>query len=205
MHLAKFFYDHYRNIFPGCHFHIYDNHSTDDTRKVFDGVDCDVYDYPEDPKKIFREEDKAQFYNTVWKDSKADWVVVCDIDEILQITPDELKEWDVIKFKGYQMISMDNTYDYNPAVLTHGFPMPLYNKMNMFRPSIEEIGYTLGSHEANPKPDNLKISEGEFKLLHYNEAFIATCTPKPFSVQGNINFNHKAYHDECCKHAVKVT
>lgn len=204
-HLAKFFYEYYRNVFPGCKFHIYDNHSTDDTRKVFQGSDCWIYDYPVDSDKKYNEEDKTLFYNNVWKNSKADWVIVCDIDEILQITPNDLHAWDVIKFRGYQMISMDDKYDYNPAVLTHGFPMPLYDKTNIFRPSIEEIGYTLGSHTANPKPNNLRVSDREFKLLHYNEAFVATCTPKPFRVQGSITFDHKAYHKECCKQAIKVT
>ena len=38
--LCKLFYDHYQKVFPGSVFNIYDNYSTDDTRKSFTKKNC---------------------------------------------------------------------------------------------------------------------------------------------------------------------
>jgi hypothetical protein len=198
--LAKFFLDHYNNAFPECTFHIFDNNSTDGTRDVFSGSNCIVENYPEyDEWKIMA------FKNTIWKDSKANWVIVCDIDEILMITPENLSGQDLIQFKGYQMISMNDVYKYNPAALDHGFRDQRYDKIAMFRPSLKEINYGLGAHTAEPVPGGLNKSVLKYKLLHYNEAFVATTTPKPDAPHPvYATFNHANYHKKNVSKAIKV-
>ena len=37
-------------------------------------------------------EKETNFRNSIWKDSKSDWVILCDIDEILFIDSEELKK-----------------------------------------------------------------------------------------------------------------
>ena len=74
----------------------------------------------------------------MWKDSDADWIIVTDIDELLQIDKEELeKEGDIIKFVGYQMIRYNE--DESFVDLTHGHPDTQMNKTSMFRSTIDDI------------------------------------------------------------------
>ncbi len=116
--------------------------------------------------------------NNCWKRSrgKADYVIVCDIDEFLYHadfikTITQLKE---------SHISLPSTIGYNmysPLSPTHSQPLtdqvrqgitdPAYNKSIIFDPHrIVEINYQPGAHIAEPT-GIVKKGDITFKLLHY--------------------------------------
>lgn len=169
--ILPFFINHYRTAFPDCIINFYDNNSTDNSVEICKLQHCNVFDFP-DFIPYVKEEILIDLKNNIWKNSSADWIIICDVDELLQINSEELKslsdDVNVISTKGYNMI--DITSDNLPVdQLTHGNYAPPYNKNIMFKnKSVQEINYTLGAHQCNPLP-NPVFSSKIFKLLHYNK------------------------------------
>lgn len=163
--LNYLFYDHYSKVFPGCIFNIYDNYSKDNTRTFFARKNCTIRSF-----HTYTEFNLQKFKNTVWKNSKADWVLVCDIDEIVEITSDDLQkeEADVIKFKAYQMLRLkpESTLD----KLTYGYRSSGYDKTLMFRPTISDINFAAGSHTSAPTTN--KINEDNYRLFHFKLSWL---------------------------------
>jgi len=149
---------------------IYDNQSTDSGPKLCKEAGCNVTDIVlnQPITKYWYEEQELK--NTIWKESSADWIMVCDPDELVQIKESDLKDInaDVIKFKGYQMLRYNNKSSFNE--LTCGYRDGQYDKTLMFRPTIDDINFTPGSHNAEPAAKwKIKESDREYKLLHYKE------------------------------------
>ena len=110
--------------------------------------------------------------NNIWKNSDADWIIVCDIDELLQITENNIQllpvDVNVISTKGYNMIDL-NDEKLLLEELVYGVYAPPYSKKIMFKNKhILEINYQIGAHLANPFPNPVYSIE-EFNLLHYNK------------------------------------
>ena len=160
-YILPLYLKHYITNFPGCIINIYDNNSTDNSRSMCTAVGCNVYNFP-----AYTEQKLKDFKNNIWKTSKADWIIICDVDELLQITQEEmphLSDVNAIKFVGYNM-----TGGNVPEELTHGFPSPPYNKVCMFRNIFEEINYKIGAHICTPTPTPT-YSDRKFFLFHYNK------------------------------------
>ena len=87
--LIQFMIDHYRERFPGCRIVVYDNISTDDTVKIALANGCEVIPY--DTGGQLQDSRYIQIKNNCWKDAKTDWVLVCDLDELLDIDEAELR------------------------------------------------------------------------------------------------------------------
>src|SRR3989344_130794 len=87
--LIQFMIDHYRARFPGCTIVVYDNMSTDNTVKIAHVNNCKVI--PFDTNNQYQESRQVQIRNDCWKKAKTDWVLVCDMDELLDIYEAELK------------------------------------------------------------------------------------------------------------------
>jgi len=125
--------------------------------------------------------------NNCWRNSNADWVIVCDADEI--IFPDnvdhianirEFNLWDlpikikseiigdatIIKTRGWNVYS--NEMPKNDLLeITTGYEFHNYSKSIMFSPKdIKEMNYEPGAHKCNPI-GNVIYSEETFDLLHY--------------------------------------
>jgi len=121
--------------------------------------------------------------NHAWKDSRgiADWVIVCDFDEIFQraisgnfdldFTWPYGNEFTVIRSHGYNMNSLD------APLYAEGHPF-LYSqrgtyhdpeeKMCCFRPDqIKEINYIPGCHGAKPTGNVRVLYDKNYKLLHF--------------------------------------
>jgi hypothetical protein len=112
-------------------------------------------------------EKETNFRNSIWKDSKSDWVILCDIDEILFIDSEELKKInsDAIEFVGYCMIRYNKNSNFRQ--LTYGIKYSPYNKTCIFKPTIKDMNFALGQHRCNPTTS--KINKGKYKLLHYKK------------------------------------
>mgnify|MGYP000341654859 CR=1 FL=1 len=168
--ILPFFINHYINAFPECIINIYDNNSTDKSVEICKANNCNVFNFP-DFIPYVKEELLTDLKNNIWKNSNADWIIVCDVDELLDISMSDLlhlqENVSIIKTQGYNMI--DVTEDDLPIEkLTYAAPSESYSKLVMFKNKIiNEINYSLGAHTANPQP-NPVYSNGIYKLLHYN-------------------------------------
>ena len=111
--------------------------------------------------------------NHAWKVSKADWVIVCDADEILFepnmnfILKSEMMHGStIIKTKGWGIYSesmpLNDFLEVQTCVEDKN-----YSKSVIFNPAkIKEIGYIFGCHECRPA-GVVNYSKETIHLLHY--------------------------------------
>lgn len=166
--IIEFFINHYRKIFPNCKIVVYDNYSTDRTVEIAKSFDCDVKYY--DTNNRFSDKKIIDIKNNCWKTSKTDWVVVCDCDELIQISEENLKIEEkggitIFKFNGYNVMN-NNDSEVDLENLSFGWPDKSYDKVLLFNKNkIKEINYNYGCHDLNPV-GNIKISN-RYDMYHY--------------------------------------
>lgn len=146
---------------------IYDNFSTDESRDIAEAMGCEV--------RLFGIEGQLNdleyltIKNNCWKNSRADWVIVCDADEILAFADLHAAKDEgatIIKTQGYNMFT-DEVPKETWFEVRIGITDPNYSKLICFNPkAIKEIGYVYGCHEAKPS-GNVKFSTSTAMLLHY--------------------------------------
>lgn len=142
----------YRERVPGCFITIWDNMSTDKTVDIAYKNDCEVHQFFTNNQ--MDEKTLIDIRNSCWITSKADYIIVCDADEFVDVNyhilsrNNEEKEWDICKCFGYEMVgNEEDTID----TLTKGVWAAGYCKPILFkRESIESINFAPGSHNANP-------------------------------------------------------
>lgn len=164
--ILPLYLEHYKKMFPGCIINVFDNGSTDGSVELCRVAGCNIGHFPK-----YNEFALQNFKNNIWKLSKADWIIVCDIDELVQVSQadlDQLDDVDVIWFKGYNMLDVELNSD--PRSFHTGCESLSYDKCAMFRSSIKDINYGVGAHEANPAPGT-KYSKHKYFLLHYSKSW----------------------------------
>jgi hypothetical protein len=166
--MIEFFVKHYRKLFPNCIIKVYDNYSTDDTVKIAENLGCQINYY--DSNNKLSDSKFLEIKNNCWKDSETDWVVVCDCDELISITEEELINESnngvtLFKFDAYNMVNTEETL--NLDEMTLGFRDSIWDKTLLFNKSkINEINYQPGCHICHPNGD-VKYSTNIYKILHY--------------------------------------
>lgn len=166
--LMQFMLDHYRSRFPNCKIIAYDNQSTDNTVDILSKNGCEIRQYISnnqiDDFKL------RNHKNNCWKDAETDWVLVCDVDELLDINESDLKKEEslgntIISSEGWNMVNMENNFDF--PNIKYGFRASQYDKSYLFnRKFIKEINYVPGGHFSNPI-GLVKKSTNAYKLYHY--------------------------------------
>lgn len=142
---------------------IFDNFSTDRTREIAEEMGCEVRLFGK--MGSLDDGEYLKVKNHCWKGSKADWVIVCDDDEILY-NPNFDSEASILTTQGYEMFSNDVPKESFLEVNT-GVKNDNYSKSICFNPKrIKEINYVYGCHEARPKGD-ISYSKEVAMLLHY--------------------------------------
>jgi glycosyltransferase involved in cell wall biosynthesis len=148
---------------------IYDNYSDDGSELIAQEMGCEVVKFGT-PGEL-NDGDYIKLKNNCWKGSDADWVIVCDCDEILNISLQELKDLNddgvtIVKTTGWNVYSNDFIED-DFSEITTGFKDDQYSKLVCFNhKKIKEIAYVYGCHEANPV-GHLVYQDEPFYLLHY--------------------------------------
>jgi hypothetical protein len=148
------FIDHYSQAFDDVTIYYFDNNSTDGSYEYAQqrGVVVDVFEE-------YGEHTLRDFKNTIWKSHPADWHIVCDVDELLQVTQDDIASLDdsvnVIRGEGWQV------HFENPKLF---FKSAFYDKCVMFKDSVVEINYSFGAHKV--KPQDAVYSEKKYILKH---------------------------------------
>lgn len=161
---------------------ILDNHSTDGSDKYAESVGCEVRKFG---TKFFDDAENMKVKNECWKGSQADWVIVCDCDEILyysyntglgdDVTHDlpirvfadyHESGCTIFKTQGWQIMS--DAMPINDLLeITNGYRFDNYSKNIIFNPkAIKEINYNPGAHRCNPVGD-VVYSQETLYILHY--------------------------------------
>ena len=164
----QFMIDHYRNKFPGCHIIVYDNMSTDRSVEIAKANNCEIIMYNTNDQIC--DSKYLEIKNNCWKSSKTDWVLICDMDELLEIDEtllriEETKGTTIINSIAYNMVNMND--DCELKIMDHGIRIPMYDKNLCFnRASIADINYAPGCHTIDPI-GNISYSSTNYLLRHY--------------------------------------
>lgn len=155
-----------RNIF------IFDNFSDDGTAEKCQEMGC-IVEYFGIAGQL-NDQEYLKIKNHKWKGSDADWVIVCDADEILYdehkdiislLDHAQLLGCTIIKPQGFNIFSeslpVKSWDEIKTGVLDNN-----YSKLICFNPkAFLEIGYVYGCHEAKPLGEVRSYDGG--MLLHY--------------------------------------
>lgn len=166
--MLQFMIDHYRTRFPGCRIVVHDNMSTDNTVEIALVNNCEIIQF--DTDNYLNEPRLTEIRNNCWKNATTDWVLVCDMDELLDISEAELKEEErigttIVRAEAYDMVDMDNRLDI--SAMKYGVRDTGHDKSYLFNKKfISEINYTLGAHAS--KPIGTVLYSGKaYKAYHY--------------------------------------
>lgn len=145
---------------------VLDNHSTDNTTSIAKRLGCSIISYgthQQDNRLM------TQVKEECWKQSDADWVIVCDMDEFIYhpCLLDVLQKTSatVVKCVGYQMVSEQTA----PVVqIKYGAREINNDKCLCFKPkAIQAMNWLHGCHLCDPVGD-VRFLENTIKLLHFN-------------------------------------
>lgn len=145
--ILPYYFKHYKTIFPNAKFVIYDNMSTDNSREIIKKNGGVIFDFESNNQS--REDLQMSVRNNCWKSASTDWVIVCDIDEFLEIESAYLSitKDTIIKAEGYEMV--DDTYDLDKLKL--GTRNNYLDKCILFNKKyVKEINYSNGCHDCEP-------------------------------------------------------
>lgn len=166
--LIQFMIDHYRTRFPGCRIVVYDNMSKDNTVNIALANKCEVITF--NTNNQMDDRTHMNIKNHCWKESKTDWVLMSDLDELLDINEKQLKKEEknatsIIKPEAYNMVNMEDNLDI--ASIKYGVRDPNYDKFCLFNKKfIKEINYGPGCHKCDPV-GIVTYSANTYELFHY--------------------------------------
>ena len=172
--MLPFMFQHYDHFVD--RYTIYDNYSDDRSEEIIRShKNTSIVKFK---TSGFDDTTHNNIKNNCWKHSrgKADWVIVCDMDEFLyhDNMAETLKKLttqkqSIVKPVGYNMYSDTQPTPERPLTLQirQGIRDRWFDKCICFDPhAVVEINYRPGAHECYPIGRIKKCTE-EFKLLHY--------------------------------------
>jgi len=176
--IAPYFINHYSEFVDA--FYIYDNMSTDMTATLLARYEK-VTVIPYDTGNTLNDSVNLEIKNTAWKRSrgKADFVIVCDMDELLYhrdmrsalhlLAKDG---YTVATPHGYNMVSrslpeFNGNQGITGLIRTGIDARQDYSKSILFSPELEDINFTPGGHKCSPKGRVKLFASDHLKLLHY--------------------------------------
>lgn len=208
MDILPFVVDYWKRFVT--HAYVYDNGSTDGSveyLKQFDWITVEHFETNGTDDAKLRD-----LKNAEWKKSKgkADWVVICDMDEIVY-SKDLLKEFEYASANGYTAIDCDWYWfceDYLPKYENDGkllhqkcskfFINP--GKHLIFNPNeIDEINYVVGAHSANPKGNYKPYKSDKIVVFHTNKGFGIDYKIERYKVM-NDNLSETNRRNKWCIH-----
>lgn len=157
-------------------FNFYDNGSTDKTVEIAKSLGCNIGIYETGGQ--VRDDLLLEFKNTIWKNSSADFVIVIDCDEWLDIDPNQLINKTILSSIGYNMVG-DGTE--TPDKIIHGIRHKPQDKVCVFSPKeINNINYTVGAHQCSPQGNlvwanpvklyHMKLLSADYVIRKYGES-----------------------------------
>jgi len=179
--IIPYFLKHYKQFVNNLT--VYNNESTDSSVQLLENAGVNIINFSTNNQT--NEMKLVDIRNNCWKNSKADWVIVCDIDEfvyhpnILNIL--ENTKATQIYPEGYEMMSENlpttEGQIYNEIKMgysTDNFDTNIYpgwkntySKGCVFKPSEIEPNFGPGSHWCFPQGNFIPEKNSGIKLLHY--------------------------------------
>jgi hypothetical protein len=146
---------------------LHDNHSTDDTVKKARDRGCSVEKFG--LPGVYEEKTLIELKNTCYLGGISDYVIVCDIDEFLDLNDDDLitSTPTLVQSWCWQMF---NPKKVDIDKIKYGSRDWYYDKTLCFKRSeIAEINYQPGAHFCNPKLTSEKIRTIKIRrnMFHY--------------------------------------
>ena len=167
--ILPYFIKWYRERFPNCKIVVYDNESTDGTKNICLSTPNLQYIAYHTGNKL-SDSTYLKIKNNAWKHAETDWVIVCDVDEFLDMNEAMLVSVcqpfgiSLFKSKGFNMCNVENLEDITQ--IKHGVRATQYDKTILFnKKDIEEINYSAGCHHCEPQGD-VKLSILNPHLYH---------------------------------------
>lgn len=145
--------DWYRKRVPHCNIVVLDNESDDNgqTRQICanNSVRFETFS----TGGVMDESALIYLRNNAWKGSKADFVIVCDSDELVDVNIDVLKQsesgawWNLCQCQGVELFGRIN----EDLGKFYGTKSEGYSKSVLFhRPSVVDMNFAPGSHTCGP-------------------------------------------------------
>jgi glycosyltransferase involved in cell wall biosynthesis len=170
--LMQFMIDHYRTRFPNCHIVVYDNQSTDKTVEICKLNNCEMRHF--DTGRQLNDQMTCNVKNSCWQNAKTDWVLIQDLDELLDINAEQLLQEESkgitkIKSECWHMVNMENNIDvhnikYGYRNVRDDFCI-VYDKDLLFNKKYVNVIYEPGAHRNNSV--GIVKNSKSYKLLHY--------------------------------------
>jgi glycosyltransferase involved in cell wall biosynthesis len=164
---------HYRDRFPTAKFVLVDNYSTDNSHNIAKENDMEIKQF--ESSNCQNEETMMHIRNNIWKDVKSGWVIMCDMDEWLEITEKDLineeeKGITIITTNGFNIVGNSKTIDLSDIdifSLNEGVYNDNFSKRILFKVPDVEINFWWGAHTCRPL-GNVIYSENIYILKHMN-------------------------------------
>jgi glycosyltransferase involved in cell wall biosynthesis len=154
---------------------VYDNYSTDKSPEIARANGCHVVEFG--IKGKLDDQEYLKIKNNCWKGSQADYVIVCDMDEVLwHVTEEYMTMFEEAQSMGVNMFKTHgwNVYSHeelkgNITDIRRGVYAKGYSKSIIFDPkAFYEIRYNPGAHVCNPIPKgSMKSVDFGLFVLHY--------------------------------------
>jgi hypothetical protein len=168
--ILEFAFNFYKSRFPNAKFVLHDNGSTDGSVELAQKLGYEII--PFDTGNQMDDATMMNLKNNCWRDDTTDWVLVADMDELIDINETKLL-WqkslgaNIITTYGYNMVNTTN--ELKLENITSGFrDDTLYDKSLIFNKKfVHNIDWAVGSHTCTPNGENIFFSTDRFTLLHY--------------------------------------
>lgn len=176
--ILEFCYNFYRSRFPKAKFVLEDNESNDGSVELAKSLGYEIKTFSTNNQ--MDDTILSEVRNNCWKNDKTDWVIVCDMDELIDVNEEILIQEQsacntVIQTWGFQMISLE--HGFNLEAIKYGFrDGDFYDKSLIFNKRfISNMNWSVGSHKCQPEGVLVKQTEKRYPLLHYkfiNEEYV---------------------------------
>jgi hypothetical protein len=168
--ILEFAYNFYKSRFPSAKFVLYDNGSTDGSVELAEKLGYEIR--PFETNNQLDDSTIISLKNNCWRQDDTDWVLVADMDELIDINEEKLLKQqeigvNIIATFGYNMVNTDTELRLDE--ITDGFREDsLYDKSLIFNKKfVHNIEWAVGAHYCNPNGENIAFSSDRFNLLHY--------------------------------------
>ena len=170
---------HYKSRFPDATITVFDNDSTDDTRKLALAAGCRVESFSTGFE--LNDTHHQHLKNTAWLGDAPSWVIFADADEWLDMSASALRREDaagttVVLTVGVEVVKNSTWADLRDVDLhespRRGYRNRMYSKLVAFKAAPPAVGvaymnYSIGGHVATPT-GRVVFSRRCFSVLHMN-------------------------------------
>jgi len=179
----EFFYDFYRERFSDVTFSLVDMGSTDGTIELAKKLGMNLELRHEE---FFSDMTNVELKNTLWQSSKKEYVIIQDLDELLDVDDDFLKnnEFSMIKAEAWDMVGEGQAI----KDITKAVRLPEYDKCMMFKVKhFSQLSFSAGAHYLHWKSNIKGVQILRRPMYHYNRLSLEYVIEKYKSRQARMS------------------